>query len=80
MLSFVILQIYSYLNKKLEKECFVMISFCTEEPGAGRKSFEFEGWRGKEMNIKPVFSELIQKKLYWLVSFLVAPHLCSSVI
>lgn len=56
------------------------MSFCTEEPGAGGKIFEFEGWRGKETNIRPVFSELIQKRLYWLVSFLVVPHLCSSVI
>lgn len=38
-----------------------MIAFCTEEPGAGRKSFEFEGWGGKEMNLRPVFSELIEK-------------------
>lgn len=33
-----------------------MIAFCTEDPGAGRKSFEFEGWGGKEMNLRPVFS------------------------
>ena len=40
-----------------------MIAFCTEEPGAGRKSFEFEGWGGKEMNLRPVFSELIKTVL-----------------
>lgn len=57
-----------------------MIAFCTEDPGAGRKSFEFEGWGGKEMNLRPVFSELIEKRLYWLVPFLVAPYLRSSVI
>ena len=80
MLEFVILQLDIFKSEAGKRKCFVMISFCTEEPGAGRKIFEFEGWRGKETNIRPVFSELIQKRLYWLVSFLVVPHLCSSVI